>query len=342
MKRERLGIIDYCRIVSALAVVALHVTAPNSVENDACYFVNQMCRFAVPLFFLLSGMSLYNGYKDRDRIEALSFYRRRFGKILLPYLMWTAIYLLYLVRGDLTKLTWQFALEKSVFGVGHLYFILIIMQAYILFPLIFRLYKKNHRAVLAVSLIVTMFLNVAAILPAWDIFIAPPEHVSLYYMIFFSWMFFFVFGMYAADRYDDMMAFASKNRWRLWCAAYICLMLLVGIGRMTDTYASSMKPSIIVYSVLIFLAMFSSFGGMKITPQIIWLSEQSFAVYLCHILILGFVKGYFLLSGFKLANVPWLIMLCTLLCSVFFVYIASHIKYCEIIGVINSSRYKQK
>jgi len=81
--------LDAARVVSMLAVIAIHVTAPYiGADSDfllggmnLAYIINQAARFAVPLFVLLSGASLGLG-KD---LPAGQFYRRRVVKLGIPY-----------------------------------------------------------------------------------------------------------------------------------------------------------------------------------------------------------------------------------------------------------------
>lgn len=91
--------LDAARVVSMLAVIAIHVTAPYiGADSDfllggmnLAYIINQADRFAVPLFVLLSGASLGLG-KD---LPAGQFYRRRVVKLGIPYVCWTMVYTLW-------------------------------------------------------------------------------------------------------------------------------------------------------------------------------------------------------------------------------------------------------
>lgn len=47
---------DFIRIISALAVLTIHVTSTHIANNTYAYISNQLCRFCVPMFIILSGL----------------------------------------------------------------------------------------------------------------------------------------------------------------------------------------------------------------------------------------------------------------------------------------------
>jgi fucose 4-O-acetylase-like acetyltransferase len=91
--------IDLIRVVSAFFVVMIHVcvrVSGGAEENgNSLAWLIAHCGFssfnllAVPLFIMISGALLL----DRNE-EPMTFYRKRFGKILLPFIAWSSIYLL--------------------------------------------------------------------------------------------------------------------------------------------------------------------------------------------------------------------------------------------------------
>jgi surface polysaccharide O-acyltransferase-like enzyme len=95
--RPTLYWLDNARILSCFAVVLLH-TAGSIVYHysgrDASFFLagsvyNAFTRWSVPFFLMISGMLLLN---PRRNLSAAQFYRKRFSRILIPLLFWTALY----------------------------------------------------------------------------------------------------------------------------------------------------------------------------------------------------------------------------------------------------------
>ena len=89
--------IDFLRIVSIIAVVLIHSTSKildyskfNLLAHPLTFFLNQILRFAVPLFFMISAFVLEDKYSDN--LNYISYLKKRFSKIFLPYLFWSLIY----------------------------------------------------------------------------------------------------------------------------------------------------------------------------------------------------------------------------------------------------------
>ena len=109
--------------------------------NLAC-LLNQAARFSVPLFLLLSGFSLE---QTGRQVPYLTFLRTRSARVLPPYLGWVLLYALANTGFDLH--TWggqlgnpPWLLRELLTGQGapHLYFIPILFQCYLLYPLLRR------------------------------------------------------------------------------------------------------------------------------------------------------------------------------------------------------------
>ena len=81
--------VDLVRVIGAFLVVMAHVSylGGGSVLISTYYFV--ISRVAVPLFFMVSGYLLLR--KEEPYGE---FFRKRALKVVLPFLIWSVIYLL--------------------------------------------------------------------------------------------------------------------------------------------------------------------------------------------------------------------------------------------------------
>ena len=89
--------IDFLRLISILAVVMIHTTtrtieasANNLAGFPLTFILNQLSRFAVPLFFLISGFVLELNYSYHS--SYFVYLRKRLSRVLFPYLFWSAIY----------------------------------------------------------------------------------------------------------------------------------------------------------------------------------------------------------------------------------------------------------
>lgn len=95
---SRVESVDVLRTLAILAVIVIHTTpfelksSPIGSALDLATVVNQVARFAVPFFFVLSGYFWANKFKDeREIFEPTA---RMAKRIAVLFLVWSAIYLL--------------------------------------------------------------------------------------------------------------------------------------------------------------------------------------------------------------------------------------------------------
>jgi len=148
------------RAICCLLVVIIHVTAAfwytfttGSPQFKAVIVLNTLSKFAVPSFVLISGYVLYYVNYNK-KVEALPFYKKRISKVLVPYLIWSILYIFvnYLAYArpiDMKSLIYYFGLGKANY---HLYYICLILQLYILFPLIFKIYQSIENKIFATAI----------------------------------------------------------------------------------------------------------------------------------------------------------------------------------------------
>lgn len=106
---KRIEELDFTRIIAMIAVITIHVTSAYIgyqsnilvMGMNVAFILNQLTRFAVPLFILLSGTSL--GLSANDD-SYRGFLHKRLTKIGIPYLAWTAVYIIYNNHSDLSAI----------------------------------------------------------------------------------------------------------------------------------------------------------------------------------------------------------------------------------------------
>ena len=284
---QRSGELDWLRALAALTVIAIHITGSYVTFLSSAYYANHLARFAVPLFIIISGFVLQYS-SSRKEMTVLSFYQRRMDRILWPYLVWTLLYVFLLpplMGQGFTPASAGELGRHLLWGTGsyHLYFLPIIIQLYLLFPLLYRLVKKQPWVMLLVSLVISLifmslyYLGMLQESQWWNDYKIP-------YMRFFpNWLFYFVLGMVAAERQGLV------NRWSkryvlplgiLWLGALVLILL---DSRLCGMAVSIVRPSILIYASLSFLFFY---GVFRYLPDhwsaVRWLAEQSFVVYLAH------------------------------------------------------------
>ncbi len=142
--------LDILRAFAIIAVICLHVLSnfssfvlknPNNLP--LFIFSDQFFRFCVPLFIALSGYTLALRYMGQT-INLKDFYLRRVWKILPQYFIWSLIILgfytvVYKSQFNILSLPKLLLLGRADY---HLYFVPMILQLYLIFPLLIWLWQK--------------------------------------------------------------------------------------------------------------------------------------------------------------------------------------------------------
>jgi surface polysaccharide O-acyltransferase-like enzyme len=123
--KERIRSIDCIRGIAILAVLLIHTTTRtleassfNITGFSFTLFLNQISRFAVPLFFVISGFVL-EIFNNND-MNYWTFVKRRFSKIFIPYAFWSLIYYFFVYNNNHDSLLKVFLTGNASY---QLYFI---------------------------------------------------------------------------------------------------------------------------------------------------------------------------------------------------------------------------
>lgn len=184
-----LGEIEWIRAISCILVIIIHVTAEfwtsfmiGSIQYKSIILLNTISQFAVPCFICISGFVLYYVYHNKE-YNVLKFYKKRITKIVIPYLVWSAIYIIVIHNYYKPPISLAIIVEDILQGraSGHLYFIILILQFYILFPLILKVYKIINNKILSMG--VFLGINIITVL-----FIRTPfkDRFFMNYLMFFG------------------------------------------------------------------------------------------------------------------------------------------------------------
>jgi peptidoglycan/LPS O-acetylase OafA/YrhL len=136
--------VDLLRLVTFAAVIAVHtVTTVNPPDSVPAGGAAMLLHFTREAFFALTAFVLVHRY--RDLLPVVPFWRRRFLLVGAPYVAWSVIYSgLALITTPLTPTAALTQLGRNLLtGTAwyHLYFLVVTMQFYLLFPLFLRLLR---------------------------------------------------------------------------------------------------------------------------------------------------------------------------------------------------------
>jgi peptidoglycan/LPS O-acetylase OafA/YrhL len=156
--RKRLDHIDAMRPVKQAAVISTHALiffAPLATSTAVVGLI-MLTRFSRDAFLFVSACMLTYSYKDSEKIAMVHYSKRRFLSVGVPYLTWTVIYFFYTSTTDVKGFPYysfhsaaifstsglHYFLHILLYGYYHLYYLIVIMEFYILFPLLMRFVRR--------------------------------------------------------------------------------------------------------------------------------------------------------------------------------------------------------
>lgn len=151
--------VDLVRAMAIIGVLIVHATAltvvtlnPFSTLYGLYDFLNIVFKYGTPTFIFLSGFILFHTYINKPLNATLvkRFYRRRLAYIVLPYLLFSIVYVsmksyFYYGFGEWTD--WLSDLLVRIFtgnAHAHLYFVIISIQFYVLSPLLLKVLQSSR------------------------------------------------------------------------------------------------------------------------------------------------------------------------------------------------------
>jgi hypothetical protein len=273
-----------------------------------------LLRFGRSLFIFATGMLLFYWYKHKQ-MDWRAFWRKRWHAIVLPYMIWTAIYTVCKLQTfDPAALFPQF-LHSLFTGSSfyHLYYIPLYLQLNLLFFLCKRLFERHLRFPLVVVL---FFLQVGMYLGYHGLFVDPTrpavnwsshpllqlvEHSYIYGQNYaYMYVFLFALGAYAGLYVDQWRHWTYRLRYVSLCvtactAVWIAMRYLSGEA----TYEESLNifdPLYLLYTTGFLAAIYPLSAYLGRLPVLSgWLAalaKQNMALYLVHPLILFLLESY--------------------------------------------------
>lgn len=282
--------IDYLRVISILAVILIHTTTRileasgyNLNSYSLTLFLNQIFRFAVPLFFMISGFTLELSYPFHS--SYFSFFKKRINKILIPYVLWSTFYYFFVYKKHALDYIHALFLGTASY---QLYFIPTLLIFYFLFPLIHNLYIKlsNKWVILILGIIQISILY-------YDYYIHAFPFYNVINIAFFNY-YLFLLGILSRHHIDRILTFVQQLKWLLVPSAIILGAFIFIEGKTlflkTHNYIyfySQWRPSILLYTILLSSILYYMLRKAdKYSQTIKALSRLSFFVFFIHVLIL--------------------------------------------------------
>lgn len=215
--RQRLDHIDAMRPLKQAGVVSTHTIvafAPVTalVFSNGALLLLHVSREA---FFAISACMLTYAYSGLKRDTMRTFYWRRFVAVGIPYLAWNVIYFLwFLYVVHETSYSSAYSAMLNFFrqlevGYDQLYFLIVIAEFYLLFPLVLWFLRKTrgHHGLL-IAVVAVLQLAMATGLH-WSLL---PHHVVEYAQEnAFSYLLYLIGGAVVAVHLSDVHDWLMRN-----------------------------------------------------------------------------------------------------------------------------------
>ncbi len=313
MKKSSFVIADISRVnfykgIAIIAVLCIHYlssmpwgTFTINPHADFYIMLDQICRLSVPLFLALSGYGLTKKYSTE--MTLFEFYTRRLVRLLPNYIFWSiTLWLLFMQVPPWYSTASQNHLWQIIilgYADYHLYFIPLIFQLYLLFPLFLFLIKKYPIATVIGAYAIQLFC--LHIFSQWAGRTDLPFEFNdqTQYALFIPWVGYFILGMYMATT----NFFTTKIK-KLGLLILVMTTLILAIRNAQSAVHGGLDPlyalkftrySIVLYASSVILFALSGIQKLLTLPRpiekcITTLGVYSLLIYLSHTL---FLRLYF-------------------------------------------------
>ncbi len=299
---------DILRILSAISVVMIHVAMTFIMKNPlgsaafriGCFF-SALSRYAVPVFFMISGALMLNQDKPREPksilLRALQMY--------LLFWIWSVFYSLvnniaFPLLGH-GKLSLDRFISDSFSGHYHMWFLFTIIGLYIITPflrlVIRRENKKYIDSYLLVALGVEFIWPVCAfcikrLAPGWRIINFHINEIDLF--VFSEYLTYFILGWYLNN-----FQFSDKKKKLIYilggvglAATFLCgAFLNTEEIKAYDFFFSPGALGVLLFSVAVFVFV-KDFPFRRTPGFVTGLSGLTFGVYMIHVFVLEIVEKF--------------------------------------------------
>ncbi|TVY11339.1 acyltransferase [Paenibacillus cremeus] len=295
--------IEVSRGVAILGVLMIHVTAqalmdtPIESRTYAIYAaLNRGGHFSVPTFIFLSGLVLfYRYFEEWQNDQIFAFYRKRLKYVFIPYVFWSTFYFFFNHafepngNGSLRAYLMDLLTGRAEY---HLYYIILIIQYYLLLPVLFALLKRVN---LHYSLLIIGSVAIQALIGLLNHQYHWIENESI---VFTTYLEAFVVGCIAGKNYQAVSTWIrTYSPWLLSSALlFMLLHLIIAELELAGHPIHAAIKEIVVHLYSILAALAAIYIGALTWPKSSTLlsayGKCSLGIYFMHPALLFLAKQY--------------------------------------------------
>ncbi|MBP3360539.1 MAG: acyltransferase [Clostridia bacterium] len=289
--------LDRLNVLLCLIVVFIHAFGgivqmldPNNFLHMMSLSVLRNCAFAVQGFIFLSALK-YGVAADKGKFRYGAFLIKRIRKVLLPYIISVAVYYIcfcsldYFEEGFSTPVLLRYIYDGTL--AAHFYFVIVIMQFYLLMPLWTRAVRRLPAPVIVISGIIIYCI--------WVICFA--GKTELYDRIFITYIPFWMAGLAAGKNYSGFTNLIKKDVVKI-TAAFIMLAIIDGSGfyitenTLITAYFFEIIHMLYAFSAILFTSAVCMYTDSKLSFFTGAVNSLSYEIYLWHCLLLTYIDRF--------------------------------------------------
>jgi fucose 4-O-acetylase-like acetyltransferase len=294
--------------ICIICVIIIHITLPEA--NGRILFpwfvLRRLTAFPVAVFFTLAGYFVH-----LEKVRSHTYLTEKINRVLIPYILFTTLYILR--NCTETAANWKGIVMNYLLGSAEiqLYYLLYLMQMIILLPFIYKvIVESKHRmffmaAILALSCIWSYLRIYLQILPLFCSFFC------------FSFLFYYCLGVfikaYTEGRIEKNILIEKISKQSDICIFMILFMAF--IVSMSEAFSQRLISQITlgnyVYAIVLIGFIFlmrTRAKNVKFPNILVWIGNNSFAIYLIHMFILRWIWDYMPQLSFPIQQISELVI----------------------------------
>ncbi len=332
--RKRLDEISLLNSLLCVLVIFIHATSfavaeypVNTPHYVAVMIPWRLSSFVVQGFITLSGIKLF--LTRKESFDYKSYYISRAKTILVPYMIWSIIYydfyiLFYGYSLDIKFFTLSFL---SGYIASHLYFIIIIIQFYLLAPL-WRLIVRRIPAAISLPTAFVLTLLCEKYMPSLVSSIFPSFNFTFNDRVFTTYLFYWLCGCYIGKNYEKFKLILKKLSTIVYTAFGIVAAVNIYLSYRAYCHYDSIPYLNYVWAIYAICATFFTYTVALSLPQKFYegrlfcslikkIDKSSFLIYLSHMIFIFLINIHLQKFGITGTGISYLIRLVTVYPAVF-------------------------
>jgi membrane-bound acyltransferase YfiQ involved in biofilm formation len=325
-----LEMLNLFRVIACAAVLAQHSFIWTNMEGNfvGTGFIT-ILHLSRTSFFFLTALVVTYAQIDHPRSTG-DLWRRRYTLVGVPYLAWTGIYLVF----SLITVTasWDevgaFLRHNVVLGFSQMYFVIVIFQFYLFFPLLMKLLRAvDHRWIVAGSLAFATLIGLFLHYPSW---FSPLSGANQTINQSFPWgrnilvyQEFLVAGMLVAWHFDEVIRFVSRHYRRIFLVSgamgvlmVLWYMISVWSGSSVERASDIYEPQAALWCLAAITGVFalswwwqqgtagSHMFGRRRLPSAAYLAGLTGGIFFAHTIFINLLRSALDSSGLA-THLPW-------------------------------------